>query len=147
MRRLSTYLATVLALAVALPPPAAAQSVEFGDDSSDWALDGECDDPRFVGPGMTQTTLLQSDVMRDATDCRTAFNQGRIRLRDGQGALAIEFGDDSSDWAWDGECDDPRFVGPGMTQTTLLQSDVMRDATDCRTAFNDGRVRLREGAN
>jgi hypothetical protein len=143
MKRPGIVLAVALALALTLPSSAAAQSVEFGDDSSEWAWDGECDDPRFVGPGMTQTTLLQSDIMRDATDCRTAFNQGLIRLREGQGASAIEFGDDSSEWAWDGECDDPRFVGPGMTQTMLLQSDVMRDATDCRTAFNNGRIRLR----
>ncbi len=25
----------------------AEQSVDFGDDSSSWAYDGECDDPRF----------------------------------------------------------------------------------------------------
>ena len=31
--------------------PAWAQDPSFGDDSSEWANDGECDDPRFDGAG------------------------------------------------------------------------------------------------
>ena len=38
-----------------LAGPAFAQSISFGDDSGDWAQDGECDDPRFEGPGMSLT--------------------------------------------------------------------------------------------
>ena len=45
-----------------------AQSIPYGDDSSPYANDGECDDKRFEGPGMTATILLDSDVGRDATD-------------------------------------------------------------------------------
>ncbi len=56
--------------------------VDFGRDSSEWANDGECDDPRFTGPGMTETTLLDSDRFRDATDCKAAFDAGRLSLRD-----------------------------------------------------------------
>ncbi|QZH74328.1 MAG: hypothetical protein JY451_11620 [Erythrobacter sp.] len=55
--------------------------VDFGDDSSQWANDGECDDPRFEGPGMTTTPLLDSDIRHDATDCREAFERGDLTLR------------------------------------------------------------------
>ena len=145
MTRLFTGLAMVMALA--LPPLAVAQPVDFGTDQSEWAFDGECDDPRFTGPGMTESPLLDADLQRDATDCRTAFQGGQIWLRDAQNPPAMQFGDDTSTWAFDGECDDPRFVGPGMTSSTLLASDAQRDATDCRTAFNRGRIWWRGGAN
>ena len=58
----------------------AATSVDFGDDSSRWANDNECDDKRFIGAGMTATPLLDEDIGHDATDCRTAFEAGRLRL-------------------------------------------------------------------
>ena len=73
-----------------IPPPVAATSglvgtdagtVDFGDDASVWALDGECDDPRFSGEGVAQTQV-DWDTYHDATDCRALFNMGRIRLRD-----------------------------------------------------------------
>ena len=54
---------------------------EFGDDASPWARDGECDDPRFAGEGAAQTQL-DSDTYHDATDCRSLFSMGLIRLRD-----------------------------------------------------------------
>ena len=131
-------------LALAVPNPVFASDVDFGDDSSEWANDGECDDPRFTGSGMTSTPLLDSDIRRDATDCRVAYNQGRITFK-GQSVAntTIQWGDDDGDWANDGECDDMRFEGPGMTTTPLLESDVKHDATDCRVAYEQGRLRLR----
>ncbi len=133
-------------VACLLAGPAMAQSIDFGDDSSEWANDGECDDPRFRGPGMTSTRLLDSDIRRDATDCRTAFEAGQLRLADAGGKPVkvdrINFGNDSSEWANDGECDDGRFTGPGLTSTPLLQEDVLADATDCRNAYNAGQLRL-----
>jgi len=59
-----------------------AATVDFGDDTSQWSNDNECDDKRFAGPGMTATPLLDEDVGHDATDCRTAFETGRLQLRD-----------------------------------------------------------------
>ncbi len=130
-------------LALAVPNPVFASDIDFGDDSSEWANDGECDDPRFAGSGMTSTPLLDSDIRRDATDCRIAYNQGRITFK-GQSAAntTIQWGDDDGEWANDGECDDMRFEGPGMTTTPLLESDVKHDATDCRTAYEQGRLWL-----
>ena len=124
---------------------AAAAAPDFGDDTSKYAKDGECDDKRFTGAGMTDTRLLDDDVSHDATDCRAAFNQGRLTLAssDQGDPSRIQWGDDSGAFANDGECDDKRFVGPGMTSTQLLDTDIQHDATDCRTAFQQGRLSLR----
>ena len=62
-------------------PAAAAVAPDFGDDNGSYAKDGECDDMRFEGPGMTSTPLLDEDIKHDATDCRVAFQQGRLALR------------------------------------------------------------------
>ncbi len=56
--------------------------IDFGDDLSSWANDGECDDPRFEGEG-TATTLLDADMYHDATDCNEAFASGTIQLAGG----------------------------------------------------------------
>jgi hypothetical protein len=158
MNRKATHLFASLALiAAAAPVPVLADTPNFGDDSGRFAKDGECDDMRFDGPGMTDTLLIDSDIFHDATDCRTAFNQGRLRYLGGHrnGAPAtsnsnsrrdashIQWGNDTSKYAKDGECDDKRFTGPGMTSTPLLDSDIQHDATDCRAAYEQGRLELR----
>ena len=56
------------------------RSIEFGDDRSQWARDGECDDPRFEGDGMSPT-LIDENLGHDATDCRQLLESGRISLR------------------------------------------------------------------
>ncbi len=61
--------------------PQLANMVDWGDDNGDWSNDDECDDPRFEGPGMTATPLLDADIRHDATDCRTAFEAGQLQLR------------------------------------------------------------------
>ena len=170
---LTLMLATLAPLAMGLATPALADDgpPTFGDDSGHFAKDGECDDMRFAGPGMTTTLLIDSDILHDATDCRAAFNQGRLIYMGGHrdarinalvasgvsansgstnsgyadsGTNHIMWGDDSSKYSKDGECDDKRFEGPGMTNTPLLDSDIKHDATDCRTAFNQGRIHLRQ---
>jgi hypothetical protein len=119
--------------------PAQAQ-VAFGDDSSSWSFDGECDDPRFIGDGMANV-LLEEDRLADATDCRLLFESGRIRLRadagmsHGRGALStialtsgnaeygrLERGDDVLD---DGEyCDYFTFEGTaGALAVIVLRTD------------------------
>lgn len=154
-KTLNTIFTVAATLAFAVPAPAMAQNVDFGDDSSRFARDGECDDMRFSGAGMTSTTLIDSDIRHDATDCRTAYNQGRLTYQGGQRAAAstgyaasgtnhIMWGDDASQFAKDGECDDKRFAGAGMTSTILIDSDIKHDATDCRTAYNQGRLTLRQ---
>ena len=125
------------------PDVAVNTEIDFGDDSSEWANDGECDDPRFTGEG-TAAELVDADIMKDATDCRAAYEAGTVTLAGDSGPdvavnTAIAFGDDSSEWANDGECDDPRFAGEG-TAAELVDADIMKDATDCRTAYEAGTV-------
>src|SRR5690606_4707200 len=123
--------------------PMGRPEIDSGDDSSEWANDGECDDPRFTGAGAA-AELGDEDRMKDATDCQAAYEAGTVTLSEAPetsaGMLAagdIDFGDDSSEWAKDGECDDPRFTGIGVAGQTLA-GDIRRDATDCRAAFEDG---------
>ena len=161
--RISTYIFAALTLTAA---PAFAQTVDFGADTSQWAKDGECDDPRFAGPGMTTTTLLDADIRADATDCKTAFDAGQITLIGGDATpppvppppvppppvpptppdapldpAAINFGDDKGDWPKDGECDDRRFFGSAMASSLGWQF-VGHDATDCRAALQAGSIAL-----
>ncbi len=64
---------------ICLALPVAAQEIDFGDDSSPWANDGECDDKRFSGPGMDRI-LMDIDIGRDASDCRAGYEAGLLRL-------------------------------------------------------------------
>ena len=137
----------LLALGTGLSVPAFAQDIDFGDDEGQWANDGECDDKRFAGPGMTETVLLDEDVGHDRTDCAKGFKAGQLTLREAATESVIvdgiDFGTDGSQWANDNECDDPRFEGPGMTETSLLQEDIRKDATDCLKAYQAGRIDLK----
>jgi hypothetical protein len=94
---------------------ATSSDMDFGDDSSEWNKDGECDDPRFQGPG-SAAELVDADLLKDATDCRAAYEAGTVTLKNNGGGPvtnidAIDFGDDASDWSRDGECDDQRLNG------------------------------------
>jgi hypothetical protein len=130
-----------------------AAAIEFGDDASVWARDGECDDPRFEGRGMARGSLQDGDRGHDAADCRAALEAGRIALRDDEEATVeltvkappaievvdLDYGDDSGVWPNDGECDDPRFSGEGMAQNPR-RVNVRTDATDCRDMVEAGRA-------
>lgn len=123
--------------------------IAFGDDSGEWAGDGECDDPRFVGWAMARSPGA-AHILRDATDCREAVEKKGIVLFSAAlltvEHVPVEFdlGDDSGDWTFDGECDDPRFAGEAMA-TTLREEDERRDATDCGKALWDGTAVVRNG--
>ena len=80
----------VAAAACALAGTTSAQ-VDFGDDTSQWAHDGECDDPRFAGEGSAET-LVEADLYHDATDCRALFDQGRVMLAAGSAPAAPSSG-------------------------------------------------------
>jgi len=134
-----------------IPPPVAVvagpepdHGIDFGDDRSMWSNDGFCDDPRFVGAGMAVTTLMPIDAYHDASDCRAAFEDGLISMAAQEPLIQwnIHFGDNSSLWSYDGECDDPRFEGPGMVHATPVAEDLYRDAADCSDLYLDGLVEL-----
>ncbi len=135
-----------LALGIASMPAAAMQdfTIDFGADDSAFAQDGECDDPRFVGLGMSAETLTDN-IGRDASDCRTAFSRGNIELNplfdEPMSYEDIEFGDDAGDFANDGDCDDIRFTGDYATAMIYLVEDIGHDASDCRAAVQSGVAR------
>jgi hypothetical protein len=126
----------------------AAQSVEFGDNESDFANDHECDDRRFVGLGMA-TSLDEDDNFHDANDCRHAYSVGAIRLINVEAAKAathcgnIKFGNDEGSFVEDGECDDGRFDGPG-TSSMISVDEIGHDAEDCRAQCAAGKIYLRD---
>jgi hypothetical protein len=140
--------AALIVVAGAFLPAASAQEIAFGDDSSDYARDGECDDRRFRGTTMA-SVLSADNTGHDATDCRRGYVGGALRLWDPAAARAatdcarVDFGDDRSEWARDGECDDIRFEGTGMAEI-LVPEDTFADATDCRQLCRAGRVSLRD---
>lgn len=150
------FAAPLLALSLTSAPAFAAHQtasfdgLDFGDDAGASARDGACDDMRFTGEGMTATPLAPDDIFRDASDCAAAFASGKVELSPIfirlSGAGAIDWGDDGSQFANDGECDDLRFEGPGLTETPLIIEDVGHDASDCRAAYAAGKVRWRTGA-
>lgn len=117
--------------------------IDFGDDSSRWAEDGECDDPRFTGPGMS-SELEAADLGADASDCRAAYEAGTVEYSEEASAIAaaeFDYGADWSRWAHDGVCDDPRFTGPG-TDKKLLEEDAFGDASDCQALEAEGQVSI-----
>lgn len=118
-------------------------AINFGTNDSAWANDGACDDPRFEGPG-TDDLLQTDDRGADADDCLALYRAGAIRLAGIDPETgAIDFGDNASEHARDGECDDPRFTGPGTAwDWTLLMENRGHDAADCRTLYESGEARL-----
>lgn len=136
-----------MAAIFAAPIAAQAQSVKFGNDEGEYPNDGECDDRRFVGRFMA-VSLDRDNIGGDASDCQLLFEKGWVVLWDEAKAQAatqcdaIDFGDNSSDWAKDGECDDPRFEGPGSTGI-LNASDLYGDRSDCMKACNAGQLFVR----
>ena len=120
--------------------------VDYGDDSGQWTNDGECDDRRFVGQGMAQS-LAWLDVGRDATDCQGLAESGAIKAWVMADALAATqcsalAGDDASEFANNGICDDPQFEGLGM-DPIITEAERGHDATDCQQLCSYGAIAVR----
>lgn len=139
-----------LALSLLLLVPSTAlvaDTVRFGNNASKWSRDGECDDRRFFGKGMS-VDLASEDIGRDAADCSKLYKAGQIRFwvesaaRNATQCSKLNFGNNSSEWSKDGECDDPRFEGRGSSKD-LDDADIGHDAKDCRTMCRTGMVFLR----
>jgi hypothetical protein len=146
MRLALIAMSTVLALSGAAP--ARAQAIDFGDDSGEFARDGQCDDRRFRGATMANILGI-TEIGRDATDCQRGYEAGVLELwQPGAAQVAtdcavISFGDDSSDFARDGQCDDIRFEGIGAAEL-LIPVNTFRDASDCQRLCRFGVVALRD---
>lgn len=132
---------------IAAFPANAAEPIWFGDNTSQYADDGECDDRRFIGKTMDEN-LNSDDIAHDSNDCKTAFDAGKIKLWYEHEARAvtqcsrIDFGDNSSEWANDGDCDDPRFEGRGSA-SGIASVDRGKDANDCSIQCKAGMIFIR----
>jgi len=130
-----------LTLADTLPDPVETSydGIEFGNDKGTYANDQECDDPRFFGAGMATNSLDNTNVSGDRLDCLAAFKEGTIQLKERSVLGGFFFGDDTSLYANDGECDDPRFDGRGGAKKPAL-SALGHDGTDCMAAWRAERI-------
>ncbi len=119
-------------------------SLELGDDTGEFAKDGECDDIRFTGKGMSEV-LLTDSIGKDASDCGEALKAETVSVDPMHAvpsdASPINFGDDTSQFARDGQCDDIRFAGSNAAEMVFIAEDVGRDASDCEAAFEAGSVK------
>ncbi len=131
------------AVALAAMPVAAmkAAPIDLGANDGPFADDGECDDPRLVGEGMA-SALLTDSIGRDAADCSAALKKGTVSLNpwyvEPASVSDISYGDNASDFAHDGECDDIRFTGDYADAMIYLVEDIGHDADDCRAAVKSG---------
>jgi hypothetical protein len=129
--------------------------IDFGDNSGPFSDDGECDDPRFTGPGAAAATFDGAEFT-DAGDCSSLYLEGALTYIDPDSvdtgvavnSEGVNFGDNTGMFPDDGECDDPRFAGPGAAAFTSVDSEL-RDADDCRSLFESGQITLvaRAGAS
>lgn len=127
-------------------PVVAQTTPDFGDDSSEFAFDHECDDPRFTGWGVATSTSTEN-TGTDASDCSHLYSLGQIRLSQTESkgveqCASINYGDNSSQWSNNNECDDPRFAGGGVPGIMNLE-DIGRDAADCQSLCESGSIWLR----
>ena len=119
-----------------------------GFEPYEYAGDSECDDRSYIGAGMA-SVLDRDDTGRDSEDCRRLLQAGMIEQVSKENGIAatqceaIDFGEDTSEWAHDGECDDPRFDGPGTSSVISLE-DLMIDASDCRKQCENQTIWLRK---
>ena len=122
--------------------PGAVSSINFGDDSSAYANDSECDDPRFEGDNVS-SAAARAHLLGDATDCRAAVNNGTATYTGELEALFegvagdVDYGDNSGTYVDDDECDDPRFSGAGVSEAAS-RANAGKDAHDCRAAVRAG---------
>lgn len=108
--------------------------IDFGNDTGDYANDGDCDDGRFFSDG-ADWNFKRQHVMHDATDCRA-------KVADGSLSLILDFGNNSGEYANDDTCDDVRFEGEGRSILTT-DSHIKTDSADCVAAFQAGTISLR----
>ena len=108
----------------------------YGDNSGSYANDDDCDDARFHSDG-DNVNYKREHVLADASDCRAAVASGEV-------TLLLDFGNDTGEYANDGECDDSRFTGSGRSSLTS-NSHVGSDASDCVAAYRDGTINRSAG--
>ena len=105
---------------------AVAQSINVGDDQSAFANDGECDDVRFAGPGMSRKPTPRSRVLETAQQMMKSDNE----------FLAAR----GMDMLERGLAEQTRLDEGALIRA---QVHILHDATDCQAAFLSGRIQVR----
>ena len=113
------------------PPEPKVPDIPLGDDSGTYANDGACDDARFI-PAGSVWGFHRQHILKDATDCGALYSSGDITVH-------LAFGDNSSAFANNGICDDPRFVGEARSEITSEEHSG-KDAADCLAAYSVGAI-------
>ena len=117
----------------------AAETIEFGANTSAGARDGLCADVRFENnptsarPGMAQD-LITEDIFRDASDCYRAYVDNTVHLR--ENVDGIDFGTDQG--SRDYTCQDSRFAPLRMSGERPAAAEPKSegaDASDCLLAY------------
>ena len=101
-------------------------------DGSPFRYTDDCRDPRLEGPGAKGGGKVRQDG-KFPLACRVHFLSGTAILKAKTKDMTFHYGYNGGMFAYDGECDDPRFEGEGMASTVIRQS-VGRDASDCKNA-------------
>ena len=126
--------------------PTDGEGLVFGDDSGEWPSTAS-----VTIPGSSELLPLKAPACRTScamlSDCYEAWSNGHVTLILPVAVLdrlpaGFDLGGDTSEWAFDGECDDPRFEGKGMARDPLT-ADQARDATDCVKGLLSGAVELK----
>ena len=131
---------------------AADTTLVVNDPAGNWHCNDDFDSAGGTNPGIVFSNPLSGnydiwvgvyEVANTGADTQLFITEGSAPWGDGAVASSggIDFGDDASEYARDGQCDDPRFRGPGAADI-LLDQDILRDATDCRALFEQGRIAL-----
>ena len=116
-------------------------AIDFGDDLSTWANDGECDDDRFEGEGMANS-IVDSDLYHDATDCSTLYAAGEVAFTESSASAgaAPEGGPARGSL----ESSDPTLSGYGYVDTYTFDGSAGATAVlDLRSANFDTYLQVR----
>jgi hypothetical protein len=105
-----------------------------GDNSCQWAFDGECDDANY--PNAVTNACPPGT---DTADC-TGAGPGPVP---GQGPAAQ--GDNSCQWAFDGECDDPNY--PNAVTNACAPGTDTADCTGAGPGPGPGQGPAAQGEN
>ncbi len=99
-----------------------------GDNSCAYANDNECDEPRFDGTGACTDGTDTNDCAAITADAQAQYDALLALL---PSDVRSQLGNDSCQYANDGECDDINFGGTGVC-------DAGTDAADCRALAAGG---------
>lgn len=114
-----------------LSGPALAQ-----DNSCQWAFDRECDEPRYNGTGACSNGTDTSDCIATGTIPVGGSTLVPGTDSDSPRTDQAQSGDNSCVWAFDDECDEPRFGGTGACSDGTDTADCQPNPSTAGGGFS-----------